>query len=39
MTAPFVRAATLTKNLNLEKQRLEIGPRDFEVRAVCEATD
>jgi hypothetical protein len=26
MTAPFDRAATLTKNLKLEKQGLEIGP-------------
>ncbi len=28
MTAPFDRAATLTKNLKLEKQGLEIGPLD-----------
>jgi len=28
MTAPFDRAATLTKNLRLEKQGLEIGPLD-----------
>jgi hypothetical protein len=28
MTAPFDRAATLTKNLELEKQGLEIGPLD-----------
>ena len=28
MTATFDRAATLTKNLKLEKQGLEIGPLD-----------